>query len=136
MTITIKSLVATAKSLTDGSIADNPEYTRGIVELIASFLPDYTGVAIQRVCSFMEFDPKEIGHDSYDLSKEPLDVWLQFESGADEEARAEANTFQVGSGYEVHWYLNAVGLVTRVAFDTLEEAHAWYEREGFQDFSS
>lgn len=73
-----------------------------------------------------------------------LDVWLQFETQYDdatgddyEEARAEANTYRNEDGsYRIEWYLNAVGLVTREYFDTYEEATAWYEREGFQDFSS
>ena len=67
----------------------------------------------------------------------PLDVWLQFESDTDEEARAEANTYRNEDGsYRIEWYLNVVGLVTREYFDTYEEATAWYKREGFQDFSS
>ena len=66
----------------------------------------------------------------------PLDVWLQFDAEDDEEARAEANTFKEDGQFRIDWYLNAVGLVKSVYFDTYEEATAWYEREGFQDFSS
>lgn len=84
----------------------------------------------------------------------PLDVWLRFNNPNDhedehieedagascpicEEANAEANTYRNEDGsYRIEWYLNAVGLVTREYFDTYEECTAWYEREGFQDFSS
>ena len=74
----------------------------------------------------------------------PLDVWLQSETLYDdvtgepyEETRAEANTYRNEDGsYRIEWYLNVVGLVTREYFDTYEECTAWYEREGFQDFSS
>lgn len=66
----------------------------------------------------------------------PLDVWLKFDHEDDEEATHEANTFKDEAGYRVEWYLNSVGLVKSVYFDTLAEAHAWYEREGFQDFTS
>lgn len=66
----------------------------------------------------------------------PIDVWFKFDSDEDEECTHEANTYQTENGYVVEWYLNSVGLVSRVEFDTLDEAHAWYEREGFQDFSS
>lgn len=65
----------------------------------------------------------------------PLDVWLQFENPDDEEPRCEANTFKTDTGYEIQWYLDAVGLVTRVEFDTLEDVYDWYEREGFIDFT-
>lgn len=66
----------------------------------------------------------------------PLDVWLKFEDAEDEMASHEANTFETETGYRVDWYLNAVGLVKSVELDTLAAVHAWYEREGFQDFSS
>ena len=73
----------------------------------------------------------------------PLDVWLQSETLYDdvtgepyEETRAEANTFREDGQFRIDWYLSAVGLVKSVYFDTYEEATAWYEREGFQDFSS
>ena len=72
-----------------------------------------------------------------------LDVWLQFETLYDdatgdgyEEARAEANTFREDGQFRIDWYLNSVGMVKSVYFNTYEEAKAWYEREGFQDFSS
>ena len=63
-----------------------------------------------------------------------LDVWLQFD-GDDDEARAEANTRLTDTGYAIDWYLNDVGLVTTVEFDTLADAYDWYERENFQDFT-
>jgi hypothetical protein len=68
--------------------------------------------------------------------QDPLDVWLKFESPEDEEPTHEANTYKTDTGFVVKWYLDAVGLVTRVEFATLADAHAWYEREGFQDYSS
>ena len=64
-----------------------------------------------------------------------LDVWLRIPDG-EEESEAEANTYADGSGYRVEWYLTAVGLVTPVHFDTLPEAYAWLESEGFADFTS
>lgn len=66
----------------------------------------------------------------------PIDVWLKFESETDEEPTHEANTFKTESGYRIEWYLDSVGLVTSVKFDTLGEAYAWYEREGFQNFTA
>lgn len=65
----------------------------------------------------------------------PFEVWLKFESPEDEEATYEANTYKTAYGYRVEWYHAAVGLVTCIDFDTLEEAHAWYKRENFQDFT-
>ena len=70
-----------------------------------------------------------------------LDVWLRFDSPEDEESSAEANTYREvdadgAETYRVEWYLTAVGLVTRVPFATYEQAQAWLEAEGFQDFSS
>ena len=73
-----------------------------------------------------------------------LDVWLQITSMEydDEpgelydEVTAEANTYRDDDSYRIEWYLSAVGLVTRVYFNTYEECTAWYERENFQDFSS
>ena len=64
-----------------------------------------------------------------------LDVWLQFDGDDDDEARAEANTRLTDTGYAIDWYLNDVGLVTTVEFDTLADAYDWYERENFQDFT-
>mgnify|MGYP003478159028 FL=1 len=63
-----------------------------------------------------------------------LDLWLQFD-GDDDEARAEANTRLTDTGYAIDWYLNDVGLVATVEFDTLADAYDWYERENFQDFT-
>lgn len=72
-----------------------------------------------------------------DVTRIPLDVWLKFgDDPIEEEAEAEANTFATGSGYVIEWYLNSVGLTKRVWFDTLEEVHAWYETNGFEDYSS
>lgn len=72
-----------------------------------------------------------------------IDVWLKFDTetpllhNEEEECTHEANTYRLKDGtYRIEWYLNAVGLVTPVHFQTLEEAHAWYERAGFIDFSS
>lgn len=68
----------------------------------------------------------------------PLDVWLRFadDDPDHEQSELEANTWRNGDGYRVKWYHVDVGIVTRVDFDTLDEAHAWYEREGFEDYSS
>lgn len=64
-----------------------------------------------------------------------LDVWLRFERPDDEEAACEANTFRTADGYRIEWYHTAVGLVSKEDFDTLDEAHAWYERNGYQCFA-
>ena len=75
----------------------------------------------------------------------PLDVWLRssddedhsdFEALPDGRFPAEANTYQVDSGFVVEWYLTAVGLVTSVPFDTYDAARQWLEAGGFQDFST
>lgn len=74
----------------------------------------------------------------------PLDVWLKFDQELasdfdldDELATHEANTYVNDDGsYRIEWYLNSVGLVTRVHFDTLAQAYAWYDLEGFQNFTS
>ena len=72
-----------------------------------------------------------------DLEDKPLDVWLRlYPDDEDGLAELEANTYKTDDGYVVEWYHNDVGLVTKVHFDTLEDAHKWYEQEGFQDFSS
>lgn len=71
-----------------------------------------------------------------------LDIWLKFYDPATDEddedylAEYEANTYREGEGYRIEWYHNDVGWVICEYFDTLAEAHAWYERNGFQDFSS
>ncbi len=70
-----------------------------------------------------------------------LDVWLRFDSPDDEEATYEANTFKGVDAdgveiYRVDWYHTAVGQVTEVPFSTYEEATAWLEAAGYQDFSS
>lgn len=66
----------------------------------------------------------------------PIDVWLKFDNEIDEETIAEANTYKDGDLFRVEWYLSAVGLVTTETFATLDEAHAWYERNGFTDYTS
>lgn len=75
----------------------------------------------------------------------PIDVWLRvsdddehgdFDPLPDGTYPAEANTYATEYGYRVEWYLTAVGLVTSVDFDTLADAYAWLEREGFVDYSS
>ena len=65
----------------------------------------------------------------------PLDVWLRFETDTDEEASHEANTYLTDTGYVIKWCHSAVGLVTRVYFDTLADAYDWYEANGYQDFT-
>lgn len=66
-----------------------------------------------------------------------LDVWLRHVDDEDEaEAEAEANTFRDGNNFRVDWYLNSVGQVTSRTFSTYEQATAWLEAEGFQDFTS
>ena len=87
------------------------------------------------------------------MAHDYIDVWLRFSPIADheedhveedqgalcpicEEAEAEANTRLTDTGYAVDWYLNAVGLVSTVEFDTLSEAYDWYEDNGYQDFTA
>jgi hypothetical protein len=75
----------------------------------------------------------------YAEAKHPaIDVWLRLdESDPDELAEAEANTYILEDGtFRVEWYLNAVGLVTPVHFDTYEEACIWYEENGYTNFTS
>jgi len=81
--------------------------------------------------------------DSPEEEAEALDVWLKFDEAMAEAndldtdtATHEANTYISDTGYRIEWYLNSVGLVKTVEFATIEEAHAWYAAEGFQDFSS
>ena len=65
------------------------------------------------------------------------EVWLKFENDTDEEPTFEANTFKDDDGdYVIEWSHTAVGQITAVYFNTLEEAHAWYEENGYQDFTS
>lgn len=79
--------------------------------------------------------------------RKALDVWLKFTEPVEggmaaesdgEMATYEANTYQVGpsAGFVVEWYHNDVGLVSRKWFATYEEARAWLESEGFEDFSA
>lgn len=67
---------------------------------------------------------------------DPIDVWLRFAEDDPEEAEAEAYTFEDGDSFRVEWYLNSVGLVKRVWFRTYSEVIDWYEKEGFEDFTS
>ncbi len=64
-----------------------------------------------------------------------LDVWLRIPEG-EEESEAEANTYRDNNGFVVEWYLTAVGLVKERWFATHEEARAWLQAEGFEDYSS
>jgi hypothetical protein len=68
-------------------------------------------------------------------SGNPVDVWLRIPDG-EEEAEAEANTYQTETGYRVEWSLTAVGLVRAAEFDTLAEAYDWLEAEGFDNYTS
>lgn len=70
------------------------------------------------------------------VETEPLDVWLAFDHPEDEEASHEANTFATERGFVVEWYHTAVGLVTERWFPTYEEACAWLEACGYQDFTA
>lgn len=70
------------------------------------------------------------------ITSEALDVWFKFENAEDEEPSHEANTYETEDGFVIEHYHTGVGQVTQVEFDTLEAAHAWYEKEGFEDFSS
>lgn len=66
-----------------------------------------------------------------------VDVWLRFDKEDDEESEAEANVFTDDPDhFRVEWYLTAVGLVTRVYFETYDKAREWLEAEGFEDFSA
>ena len=66
---------------------------------------------------------------------ESLSVWLKFESPEDEEVEYEANVDQDGTLFVASWSHTAVGMVRSRAFNTEEEANAFLEAEGFQDFT-
>ena len=66
----------------------------------------------------------------------PLDVWLKFDSDEDDEPTYEANTYPTESGFRIDWYHEGVAQVMSVDFDTIEDVHAWYEAQGYSDFSS
>lgn len=66
----------------------------------------------------------------------PLDVWFLFDDEDDEEPSHEANTFDMGGYFIVEWSNTSVGQITSVDFDTYEEATAWLEAAGYQDFTS
>lgn len=94
--------------------------------------------------------PLRVTQDAYLMADarnvDALDVWLRIPEceilhqidpcECDDEAEAEANVFPHEGRFQVQWYLNSVGLVTAVDFTTHEDAQAWLESEGFQDFSS
>lgn len=74
-----------------------------------------------------------------------LDVWLRFadtgyavdeSDDPDDYVEAEANTFPDGDRFRVDWYLDAVGLVKSVYFDTYNDAVTWLALEGFEDFTA
>ena len=73
---------------------------------------------------------------------DPIDVWLRWngsgvdKNGDDELADYEANTFRTTDGFRVDWYLNAVGQVTSVWFDTYVAAQEWLTANEYQDFTS
>lgn len=69
----------------------------------------------------------------------PLDVWLRFTPGQDNDdlAEAEANTYHNEDGtFRVEWYHNSVGVVKKQKFSSHEAARAWLTREGFEDFTA
>ena len=70
------------------------------------------------------------------MSKPTGDVWLKFDGPDDEEPTLEANTFKNEDGYEIQWYHVDVGLVNRVHATSLNKVHAWYEQNGFADFTA
>lgn len=65
-----------------------------------------------------------------------MDVWLRFESDEDEEPTHEANTYAEGDRFVIKWYHVDVGLVSAVRFDTLDAVWAWYDANGYQDYSA
>jgi hypothetical protein len=68
--------------------------------------------------------------------KTALDVWFRFDDEEDDEPTYEANTFKTDDGYVIEWYHNDVGQVTEVEVATYEEAQAWYEQNGYLDFTA
>lgn len=66
---------------------------------------------------------------------ESLSVWLRYESPEDEEASHEATIDQDGDTFVASWSHTAVGQVSTREFDTEEEANAFLESEGFEDFT-
>lgn len=73
-------------------------------------------------------------HHGDDLPTE--ETWLMFDDPDDEEASHAASVTGNDDGYVVSWWNEAVGLVTDVDFDTLEDAHAWLERAGYADYTA
>lgn len=68
---------------------------------------------------------------------EPIDVWLRFDDENDETATYEANTFRnPGGTFRIEWYHNDVGQVTTVDLDTYDECVAWYETNGYRNFTA
>ncbi len=70
---------------------------------------------------------------------EYIDVWLRIANEDDDfapDCNAEANTRLTHTGYAVDWFLNAVGLVKTVEFDTLADAYDWLEAERFENYTA
>lgn len=70
------------------------------------------------------------------MNVSPIDVWLRFDSDADETPSYEANTFLTDTGYVIEWYHVDIGVVSSVEFGTLADAYDWYESNGYSDFSN
>ena len=74
---------------------------------------------------------------------EYIDLWLRhayenddFTPDEDGYCSAVAKTRLTDTGYAVEWYLNAVGLVKTVEFDTLADAYDWLEAERFENYTA
>lgn len=75
------------------------------------------------------------------MTDRAMDVWLYFDSPDGEDPSHEANTYKdvAPDGtetYRVEWSHTAVGQITTVTFTTYEQARAWLEAAGYQDFTS
>lgn len=70
--------------------------------------------------------------------EDALDVWLRFDSSADDEATYEANTYpnDDGTGYVVKWYHNFVGQVSEREFGSYWEAQNWLAENGYEDYTA
>lgn len=64
------------------------------------------------------------------------ETWLLFDAEDDEEASHAASVTKTDDGYRVGWWNEAVGLVTNVDFDKLEDAHYWLEDADYIDFTA
>ena len=68
---------------------------------------------------------------------DPLDVWVAFDTEADEEPTYEANTYRNEDGtYRVEWYHTGVGQVSVIGFSCLSAAYCWYYNHGYIDLSA